>query len=138
MGGNINDSYVINGLMVNRNVEGNINECVNPKVAVYSCPLDPDNADTKGTVLIKNADDLLNYTKGEEDHCEKIVKEIVAAGVNVVVGGGSINDVMMHYFEKHKVMVVKVLSKFELRRLTKCVGAIALTRLGAPVPEEMG
>jgi T-complex protein 1 subunit theta len=138
LGGNINDSYVINGLVVNRNVEGSINDFVKPKVAVYSCPLDPDNADTKGTVLIKNADDLLNYTKGEEDHCEKIVKEIVESGVNVVVGGGSINDVMMHYFEKHKVMVVKVLSKFELRRLCKCVGAIALTRLGAPVAEEMG
>lgn len=94
LGGNINDSYVINGLMVNRNVEGTITECKNPKIAVYSCPLDPDNADTKGTVLIKNAEDLLNYTKGEEDHCEKIVKSIVDSGVNVVVGGGSINDIM--------------------------------------------
>ncbi len=35
-------------------------------------------------------------------------------------------------------MVVKVQSKFELRRLAKCVGAVQLTRLGAPTAEEMG
>jgi len=96
----------------------------NPKIAVYSCPLDPDNADTKGTVLIKNADDLLNYTKGEEDHCEKIVKDIFNSGVKVVVCGGSINETMLHYLEKYRLMVVRVMSKFELRRLAKCVNAI--------------
>lgn len=31
-----------------------------------------------------------------------------------------------------------MLSKFELRRLAKAVGAIPLARLGAPTPEEMG
>lgn len=36
-----------------------------PKIACYSCPLDTQYAETKGTVLIKTADELLNYTKGE-------------------------------------------------------------------------
>jgi hypothetical protein len=30
--------------------------------------------------LIKNADDLMNYTKGEEDHAETIVKAIAESG----------------------------------------------------------
>jgi T-complex protein 1 subunit theta len=38
-----------------------------PRIAVYSCPLDTMQSDTKGTVLIQNATELLNYTKGEED-----------------------------------------------------------------------
>lgn len=45
---------------------------------------------------------------------------------------------MLHYLEKYKIMVVRVMSKFELRRLAKCVGAVQLTRLGAPTAEEMG
>ena len=36
------------------------------------------------------------------------------------------------------MMVVRVLSKFELKRLSKCLGATPLSRLGAPTPEEMG
>jgi T-complex protein 1 subunit theta len=35
-------------------------------------------------------------------------------------------------------MVVKVQSKFELRRLCKCLNAAPLARLGAPNEEEMG
>jgi T-complex protein 1 subunit theta len=35
-------------------------------------------------------------------------------------------------------MVVKVLSKFDLRRLCRVVGATALARLGVPTAEEMG
>lgn len=35
-------------------------------------------------------------------------------------------------------MAVKVLSKFDIRRLCRVVGATALSRLGAPMPEEMG
>lgn len=89
-------------------------------------------------MLIKNADDLLNYTKGEEDHAETIIKAIAASGATVLVCGGSVADIMLHYLEKYKIMVVRVMSKFELRRLAKCVGAVQLTRLGAPTAEEMG
>jgi len=35
-------------------------------------------------------------------------------------------------------MVLKVASKFELRRISRAVNAPTLTRLGAPTPEEMG
>lgn len=35
-------------------------------------------------------------------------------------------------------MCIRILSKFELRRLCKCLGATALVRMGAPTPEEIG
>lgn len=37
---------------------------VKPRIAVYSIPLDTQYSDTKGTVLIKSANELVNYTKG--------------------------------------------------------------------------
>jgi T-complex protein 1 subunit theta len=37
--------------------------------------------ETKGTVLMKNADDLLNYTRGEEDKFEGFIKKLAEAGV---------------------------------------------------------
>ncbi len=39
---------------------------------------------------------------------------------------------------RYKIMTIKCLSKFELRRLCKCTGATAIARLGAPLPDEMG
>jgi T-complex protein 1 subunit theta len=40
------------------------------KVAVFTCALDIAQTETKGTVLIKNADEMLNFTTGEEKHLE--------------------------------------------------------------------
>lgn len=83
-----------------------------PKIAVFSCPLDTQYSDTKGTVLISNADQLLNYSKGEEDLAEKFVQKLVNANINVVVTGGSISDIVLHFLDKYKLMVVRIMSKF--------------------------
>jgi T-complex protein 1 subunit theta len=44
----------------------------------------------------------------------------------------------MHYLNRFNILVIKILSKFELRRLCRVVGATPLARLGAPMPDEMG
>ena len=42
------------------------------KVAVFTTALDISQTETKGTVLIKNADDMLNFTTGEEKQLESV------------------------------------------------------------------
>lgn len=44
----------------------------------------------------------------------------------------------MHYFNRMGIVVVKVLSKFDLRRLCRVVNATPLARMGAPTAEEAG
>jgi len=89
-------------------------------------------------VLLKSAKELMNYTKSEEEHAEKVIKAIADTGVNLIVVGGTISDICLHYCEKYSLMVVRVMSKFELRRICRCLSATALARLGAPIPEEIG
>lgn len=94
--------------------------------------------ETKGTVLIKSADELMTYTKGEEDQMENFVKGLAEAGVNVVVASGSISEVALHYLEKYKILTLKIMSKWELKRIAKSVGAQAVVKIGTPTPEELG
>ena len=42
------------------------------KVCVFTCPLDIAQTETKGTVLLKNAEEMLNFTRGEEQHLEMV------------------------------------------------------------------
>lgn len=49
-----------------------------------------------------------------------------------------VSDMCMHFIEKYEMMIVKVLSKWELRRICNAVHATALVRMGAPTPDEMG
>jgi len=56
----------------------------------------------------------------------------------MIIVGGSISNLMMHYVEKYKMMIIKLTSKFELKRICKAIGASALARLDAPTPDEIG
>jgi T-complex protein 1 subunit theta len=39
---------------------------------MFTCALDISQTETKGTVLLHNADEMLNFTRGEEQHLEKV------------------------------------------------------------------
>eukprot|EP00831_Metopus_contortus_P052416 TRINITY_DN43_c0_g1_i5.p1 TRINITY_DN43_c0_g1~~TRINITY_DN43_c0_g1_i5.p1 ORF type:complete len:509 (-),score=115.01 TRINITY_DN43_c0_g1_i5:49-1575(-) len=138
LGSSIMDSSLIHGLVVMRGSETSHTHIKNAKVAVFNCPIESGQGETKGTVLLKTADELKNYTKTEEKMMEEFIKGVVDAGVNVVVAGGNVSDVALHFLEKFGVLVTKILSKFELRRIAKATGATMLIRYSAPTPEEIG
>jgi|ERR1712216_40418 len=76
--------------------------------------------------------------KSEERSLEQLIESIAASGVKVLISHGSISEMAMHFIDKFGLMVIKIQSKFELRRICLALGATAVSRLGAPTPEEMG
>ncbi|EDU43870.1 T-complex protein 1 subunit theta [Pyrenophora tritici-repentis Pt-1C-BFP] len=88
-------------------------------------------------VLPKNPANF-NVDTAEEQQVEQIIKELYDSGMRVVVAGSTIGELALHYLNRYNILVIKVLSKFELRRLCRVVGATPLARLGAPMPDEMG
>ena len=69
---------------------------------------------------------------------EEFIAGIAATGVKVVISNGSISEMAMHFLDKFGLLVLKVQSKFELRRICGALGATAVVRLGPCSPEEMG
>jgi T-complex protein 1 subunit theta len=138
LGGSLADSEVVHGLALLRPSETSVHHVKEAKIAVYNCEMQADSGDTKGTVVFKTAEELINYTKGEEEAMEKFIKGIADSGVNVVFAAGTMSEIAVHYFEKYKIMTIKILSKFEIRRIAKAVGATLLVRHEAPTPDEMG
>jgi len=138
IGSGINRSDVVQGMVFRRTVEGSVTSKDKAKVAVYSCPFDVTTTETKGTVLIKTADELSNFSRGEEGKMEEDVKALSAAGVTVVVAGGKIGDLALHYLNKYDIMACRITSKWDLRRLCKTVGAVILPKMSCPTPEEIG
>lgn len=49
----------------------------------------------------------MNFSKGEEDLMEVQVKSIAESGANVIVTGGKVADMALHYANKYKLMVVR-------------------------------
>ncbi|KAF2791906.1 T-complex protein 1 [Melanomma pulvis-pyrius CBS 109.77] len=138
MGGSLEQSKVVKGMVFAREPEGTIKKVQKAKVGVFSCPVDISQTETKGTVLLHNAKEMMDFTKGEEHQIENIIKELHDSGLRVIVAGSTLGELALHYLNRYNILVIKVLSKFELRRLCRVVGATPLARLGAPMPDEMG
>eukprot|EP00929_Paragymnodinium_shiwhaense_P000464 TRINITY_DN100703_c0_g1_i1.p1 TRINITY_DN100703_c0_g1~~TRINITY_DN100703_c0_g1_i1.p1 ORF type:complete len:540 (+),score=167.32 TRINITY_DN100703_c0_g1_i1:90-1709(+) len=137
-GGNVKGSFCVEGMAIVGGIRGTVTSKEKAKVAIYAQGIELSSTETKGTVLLENAEQLMNYTKGEESRMEEFIKGIRDVGVEVVVSGGAISEIAGHYLNKYKMMVVKISSKFELRRVCRTVGATAIIRNGPPTPEELG
>ena len=138
MGGSLEQSKVVKGMVFGREPDGSVKKVTKAKVGVFSCPIDISQTETKGTVLIHNAGEMLDFSKGEEKQLESHIKELHDSGLRVIVAGSTVGELAMHYINRYGILVIRILSKFELRRLCRVVGATPLARLGAPMPEEMG
>lgn len=137
-GGALSDSMIVKGFVMTRDVESSLKSVHKAKIAVFSTGIEPASTETKGTVLLKSAEELRNYSKTEEDAMSKVVDEIKAAGVNVVISGGSVHELALHFFEHAGILVMKSFSKFDTKRLCIFSGATAMSRVGAPNAEEIG
>ncbi|KAN0062732.1 T-complex protein 1 subunit theta [Thecaphora frezii] len=138
LGGSLSQSKVVRGMVFGREPEGIVKKVSGAKVGVYTCGMDISQTETKGTVLLHNADELSKFSRGEEQQLEKYFKEIADSGVKVVVTQSQVGELALHYLNRFGILVIKILSKFELRRLCRLLGATPLARLGAPLPEEAG
>ena len=138
LGAGITDSRTVRGLVLTRDTAGSIKSATNAKIAVLATGIDIGKTETKGNVILNSAKDLLEFSKGEEESIEQVVKAISDVGVKVVVSGGNVSDIAMHYIERYDMMCFKTTSKFELQRICRATGATPLVRLGAPTAEELG
>ena len=138
LGGNLHQSEVIKGMVIPYPSIGKQKRIENAKIAVFTCAIQCADTETKGTVLIENANELMNFNISEEKEIDNAIKAISDSGVKVIVTGETIDDMATHFIEKYGMIALKVPSKFELRRICKATKARPLVTLGPVRPEEQG
>jgi len=138
LGGAVSDSEVVPGMVIGRPCEGHITQLTDAKVAIFTCSIAPSETETKGVVTLDSAQQLLDYSLAEEKDMELMIQSIAESGVTCVITGGAVSDVAAHYLEKYQIMVLRIASKFELRRLSQMVGARGLVSLGPVNAEHQG
>lgn len=137
-GESVLSSHLVRGFVVGRDTESVCKHLKDAKVAVYNCAIDIPSLETKGTALIENAEDLIQYSKKEEEVMKKIITNIAATGANTIVTNSTFGDLALHFINSLGMMAVRVPSKWEIRRLCSAVGARVLNRIDTPTIEEMG
>ncbi|KAF3531913.1 hypothetical protein DY000_02043944 [Brassica cretica] len=138
LGGGLQNSCIVRGMVLKSDAVGSIKRMEKAKVAVFAGGVDTTATETKGTVLIHSAEQLENYAKTEEAKVEELIKAVAESGAKVIVSGGSVGEMALHFCERYKIMVLKISSKFELRRFCRTAGAVAHLKLSRPSPDDLG
>ncbi|XP_075508771.1 T-complex protein 1 subunit theta-like [Primulina tabacum] len=138
LGGGLHDSTIVRGIVLKNDAVGTIKRIEKAKVAVFVGGVDTSATETKGTVLIHSAEQLENYSKTEESKVEELIKAVADAGAKVIVSGAAVGEMALHFCERYKLMVLKISSKFELRRFCRTTGAVGLLKLSQPNSDDLG
>ncbi|XP_024977900.1 T-complex protein 1 subunit theta-like [Cynara cardunculus var. scolymus] len=138
LGGGLHNCTTVRGMVLKGDTVGSIKRIEKAKVVVIAGGVDTTATETKGTVLIHSAEQLENYAKTEEAKVEELIKAVADSGAKVIVSGAAVGEMALHFCERYKLMVLKIASKFELRRFCRTTGAVALLKLGTVNPDDLG
>ena len=137
-GKSITDSFVVRGFVIPTLPRGAVQRMQSCRIAVYGCAIELDRTETKGTVLLQSAEELLDLSASEEKAMDARIKEFADNGINVIVSQMSFHDLALHFCDKYNILAVKIGSKFEVRRFAKSVGAALNMTFRIPEKEKLG
>ncbi len=80
----------------------------------------------KGTVLLHDVNELLNYNQSEEDFIHNIIKQLSDMGVGVIIVGEKISEMAIHYIDKYKLVAMRLVSKWTLHRLCRATSDLGV------------
>ncbi|ETO31624.1 hypothetical protein RFI_05498 [Reticulomyxa filosa] len=138
LGDTVHKSYVVKGIVVESEPESATWEANDCRVAIFSCSIDTPQTESKGNVLLHNAEELLNYNKGEEENMHKIIKGMYDLGVRVLISGEKIGEMALHFIDKYKMVAMHVTSKWTLRRLCRSLKARPCVQITGVRHDDLG
>ncbi|ELA47047.1 hypothetical protein VCUG_01492 [Vavraia culicis subsp. floridensis] len=134
--GCLDDSFIVHGMFLEKVLQGTVRKS-GGKIAIFNTSLDIERTETKGTLLFEKAEDMLRFSKDEEKRMECLVDSI-CEGVNAVICNGNVNEQYAEFFNNNDVMVIKVNSKFDIRRIMRMSRGSLLQTIRKPRREETG
>jgi T-complex protein 1 subunit alpha len=102
---------------------------VNAKLACLDFSLQKTKMKMGVQVLITDPEKLDGIRARELDITKEKIEKIIAAGANVILCSGGIDDLCMKYFVEAGAMAVRRVKKSDLKRIAKATGATYLTSL---------
>jgi len=123
LGSSTLQTHVVNGMVLHYRSKTSTRSVENAKVLVLTTNVGLREMDATANVLFENANDLLNFSRSEEEIVEQSIKRFHDMGVRMLVLSNKPTDLETHYLNKYNIYTVIIISKFGRRRLCRMLGA---------------
>merc|ERR1712054_757765 len=130
-GGDLEDSTVLNGCMINKDVLHHKmpRTIVRPRVLLLDCPLEYKKGESNTNVEITKEEDFAKLLEIEENWIREQCEAIISFNPTVVVTEKGASDLAIHYLVKAGITAIRRLRKTDNNRLAKCTGATIVNKV---------
>lgn len=143
LGGTVDDSEMVDGLVLNNSIWGKIKNIENAKVLLIQFCLSAPKTDMDNSVVVSEYQQMDRILKAERKYLLKMCKAIKKTGCNVLLIQKSIlrdayNSLSMHFLAKLGIAVVKDVERTDVPFICKTVGCQPVADMTALSPERLG
>lgn len=129
-GGDLEDSVVLRGVMVNKDVIDATmkRKVINPRVVLLDCSLEYKKGESQTSVEITNETDFQRLLELEEQYIKQCCLDIIAVKPTVVCVEKGVSDLAAHFLSKAGIAVMRRLRKTDNNRIARACGATIQNR----------
>jgi T-complex protein 1 subunit gamma len=139
-GGRIEDSYVLKGIMLNKDVthQKMRRRIENPRIILLDCNLEYKKGESMTNVEMFKEEDFTKMLQMEEEFVQKMCEDIIRLKPDVIFTEKGISDLAQHYLVKAGITAVRRVRKTDNNRIARATGAQIVSRTDELKEEDVG
>ncbi|XP_050088107.1 T-complex protein 1 subunit gamma [Anopheles aquasalis] len=139
-GGSIDDSCVLRGIMLNKDVtHPKMRRYIEkPRIVLLDCPLEYKKGESQTNVEIVGDQDFTKLLQLEEEHVARLCEDIIAVKPDVVFTEKGVSDLAQHFLLKAGITAIRRLRKTDNNRLARACGATIVNRTEELTEKDVG
>ncbi|KUL90437.1 hypothetical protein ZTR_00092 [Talaromyces verruculosus] len=139
-GGEIEDSTVIDGVMVNKDITHPKmrRRIENPRIILLDCPLEYKKGESQTNIEVSKEDDWNRILEIEEEQVKHMCDAILALKPDVVITEKGVSDLAQHFLVKNNVTALRRVRKTDNNRIARATGATIVNRVNDLQESDVG
>jgi len=139
-GGRIEDSYVLKGIMLNKDVthQKMRRRIENPRVVLLDCNLEYKKGESVTNVEMMKEEDFSKMLEQEEEFIRNVCEDIIRMKPDLVFTEKGVSDLAQHYLVKAGITAIRRVKKSDNNRIARATGAQIVSRTDELKEEDVG
>ncbi|KAL1597625.1 T-complex protein 1 subunit gamma [Nothophoma quercina] len=139
-GGEIEDSEVLDGVMVNKDITHPKmrRRIENPKVLLLDCTLEYKKGESQTNIEVSKEEDWNRILQIEEEQVKAMCDAIIALKPDLVITEKGVSDLAQHFLVKADITAIRRVRKTDNNRIARATGATIVNSVFAATPSDIG